>query len=167
MVQNEEVYIREISRQDAICRELRSAQAAFQKLVRSIPETEWKKKSPTSEWTIGQVFIHLTWALEYLPKEVESARKGKGMFNMPKKVSDFFSYWYMVWLARKAAPENVIDRYNAAMDQTIRLVETVRDEEWALGADFYGEGFHSIEDLFHVPPRHLAEHTTGIIQEDL
>jgi hypothetical protein len=37
----------------------------------------------------------------------------------------------------------------------------VKDSEWALGADFYGHGFHSIADLFRVPADHVKEHTAG------
>jgi hypothetical protein len=40
-------------------------------------------------------------------------------------------------------------------------LDTIQDDEWSQGADFYGEGFHSIEDLFHTPAKHFADHTAG------
>jgi hypothetical protein len=39
---------------------------------------------------------------------------------------------------------------------------TACGRQLALGADFYGEGFHTVADLFETPARHLAEHTAGL-----
>ncbi len=111
---------------------------------------------------MAEVFVHLTWALEQLPREVESARRGKGMFNMPKRLSDFFSYWYIRWTARSAKREPVGRRYDAAIAASLRALDGVKDDEWALGADFYGHGFHTIADLFRVPGQHITEHTADL-----
>jgi hypothetical protein len=108
--------------------------------------------------------VHLTWALEQLPKEVASARLGKGMFNLPKPLEplgDPLNYWLVRWIARKATPESIAHRYNVAMDAVIRTLAEVKESDWALGANFYGEGFYSIAELFHTPAEHLAEHTVG------
>jgi hypothetical protein len=110
---------------------------------------------------MGEVFVHLTWALEYLPAEVQKARQGKGMFNMPKGLSDTMSYWYIRWIARQATPEILALRYDQAMDASLRKLADISENDWKLGANFYGEGFHSVEDLFRVPAQHLEEHTGG------
>jgi hypothetical protein len=111
---------------------------------------------------MAEVCVHLTWALEYLPKEVSSARRGKGMFNFPKWLADPGSFWYVRLLARNITREAIWHRYNAAMDAAIKALEMVPDSEWELGAAFYGEGFHSVADLFRTPAKHLAEHTIGL-----
>lgn len=155
-------------RRAALHTELEATRAAFQTLLEMVSKSGWREKSPSSAWTAGEVFVHLTWALEYLPEEVEKARQGKGMFNMPKRLkrlSDFFSYWYIRWIARKATPDLLGQRYDRAMDASIRLLGQIPVEDWKKGADFYGEGFHSVEDLFHTPARHLAEHTAGWSRE--
>jgi hypothetical protein len=53
-------------------------------------------------------------------------------------------------------------RYDAAIDASIRALDGVKDNEWALGANFYGHGFHTIADLFRVPADHVTEHTVGM-----
>lgn len=147
------------SRRAAIATELEATRASFHDLLAAVSNTEWNHKSPSSEWTVKEVFAHLTWALEYLPEEVNRARRSQGMFNLPKRVSDTLSFWYMRWLARTATPASIARRYDTAMDASIALLETIPDEDWERGADFYGEGFHSVQDLFHIPAHHLNEHT--------
>ena len=44
----------------------------------------------------------------------------------------------------------------------IQALEAVPDSDWERGANFYGEGFHTVADLFQVPAKHLAEHTVGL-----
>jgi hypothetical protein len=138
---------------------LEATRAAFHRLVDAAAGERWRQKSPNSAWTVGEVLVHLTWALEYLPKEVEMARQGKGMFNMPGWIADTGSYWIIRWEARKSTPDSVRRRYDAAMDKALALLETVPDGDWAKGAPFYGHGFHSVADLFAAPVEHLAEHT--------
>jgi hypothetical protein len=149
---------------EAIRAGLLEARDTFQALLDSVSPERWRQKSPGSKWTIGEIFFHLTWALEYLPEEVNRARRGKGMFNMPlpKKLVDLLSYYYIRSLARKSTPETLRHRYSAAIDATIKTLESVPDSDWELGANFYGEGFYTVADLFRTPGEHLMEHTTGI-----
>lgn len=147
---------------EALREGLDATRAAFHDLLISIPADRWHEKSPATEWTVAEVFVHLTWALEYLPKEVSCARRGKGMFNFPKWLADPLSYWYIRLIARKATPQSIRRRYDAAMDAAIEALATVPDSDWSCGAEFYGEGFHTVADLFRVPAHHLSEHTIGL-----
>lgn len=145
--------------------ELEATCAAFCTLLRSLSAEQWRQKSPTSAWTLAEVAVHLTWALEQLPKEVASARRGKGMFNSPKSLAwlaDAVSYWITRWMARKATPEAISRRYAVAMTAVLHTLDAVQERDWALGAPFYGHGFYSIADLFHTPAEHFAEHTAGL-----
>jgi hypothetical protein len=141
--------------------ELEAARAAFHRLVEAAGQ-RWREKSATTDWTVGEVQVHLTWALEYLPKEVEMARKGKGMFNMPQWIADPASFWIIRRQARKSDPAALLRRYDAAMDATLAALATVPDSDWGLGARFYGHGFYTVADLFATPGQHLAEHTTPL-----
>jgi pimeloyl-ACP methyl ester carboxylesterase len=134
-------------------------------LVEAIPETRWQQLMPGSAWTVGEVMVHLTWALEQLPAEVASARRGKGMFNYPAWFANPASYWINRWNARGATRAAVVRRYAAAMAAVLASLDTVADGDWALGANFYGHGFYSIEGLFHTPAQHLAEHTAALVGE--
>jgi hypothetical protein len=141
---------------------LEATRTAFHDLLDGVSGDRWREKSPASAWTVAEVFVHLTWALEYLPKEVSAARRGKGMFNMPKWLADPASFWYIRFLARTSTPASVRRRYDAAMDAAIRALEQVPDGDWERGAKFYGEGFHTVAELFRVPGRHFVEHTMGL-----
>jgi hypothetical protein len=154
--------VNERTEREALRAGLEATGAAFQDLLDSISDDQWGRKSPASAWAVAEVFVHLTWALEYLPKEVASARRGKGMFNFPKWLGDPVSYWYVRLLARNSTREVMRRRYDAAMDAAIKALEMVPDSDLELGAAFYGEGFHSVADLFRAPAKHLAEHTAGL-----
>jgi hypothetical protein len=146
----------------AIRAELEASRIAFLALVDATSDERWQRKSPTTRWTEGQVLVHLTWALEQLPREVESARRGKGMFNFPKRVADPLSYWFTRWLARKATRESLAQRYDAAIAAVLATLEDVQDSEWERGARFYGERFYTVAELFHTPTDHLTQHTAGL-----
>ncbi|MCB0110999.1 MAG: DinB family protein [Caldilineaceae bacterium] len=142
--------------------ELEATRIAFQTFLTALTAEQWRGKSATSAWTMAEIAVHLTWALEQLPQEIASARRGKGMFNAPKSLQplvDSLSYWYVRWLARKATPETIGHRYDAAMNAMLRTLAEVQEEDWARSAPFYGHGFYTIAELFHTPTAHLAEHT--------
>lgn len=152
----------QVINREAIRAELEATRARFHRILDAVSGDRWLQKSPTSKWTVREVMVHVTFTLEYLPKEITMARRGKGMFNIPKPIADPGSYWLTRWEARKATPESLRRRYDAAMAATIQMLETVPDSDWLLGANFYGEGFHTVEDLFQAAARHLAEHTAGL-----
>src|SRR5687768_16549004 len=142
--------------------ELEATQNAVQHWLATLTDDQWRRKAITSAWTVAEVFVHLTWALEYLPEEVVSAKRGRGMFNYPKFVSDPYSYWSTRMEARRATRPMLARRYAAAMAKVLQALDTVQDGEWSLGANFYGEGYYTVADLFHTPAQHLAEHTQGL-----
>ncbi len=142
--------------------ELETTRVQFRTVVASMSEEQWCQQCPGSAWTVGEVMVHLTWALEQLPAEITSARRGKGMFNYPAWFADPASYWINRWNARDATREAVLRRYDAAMGAVLASLDAVGDGDWALGANFYGHGFYTIEELFHTPAQHLAEHTAAL-----
>lgn len=141
---------------------LEATRAAFHEHLDAVSGEPWRQKCPGSAWTMAEVFVHLTGALEYLPQEVAMARQGKGMFNIPKPLRDPLSYWMTRFIARNSTPMSVRQRYDAAMDATLEALRTVPDTDWELGANFYGEGFYTVAELFQTPGEHLAEHTAAL-----
>lgn len=154
--------VQRLSDREALRAELEATQNNVQHWLASLTDDEWQRKAATSAWTVAEVFVHLTWALEQLPAEVASAKRGRGMFNYPKFVADPFSYWSTRLEARRATRSQLAQRYAAAMAQALQALDTVQAGEWMLGADFYGEGYYTVADLFRTPAQHLAEHTRGL-----
>lgn len=148
-----------VSKRDALRAGLENTRLTFHRLVDVAAGDRWHDKSAHSDWTMGEVLFHLTWALEQLPQEVAMARQRKGMFNIPKWIADPGSYWIVRWDARKVDPETLRRRYDAATDAAIAALESVPESDWELGAQFYGERFYSVADLFESPAHHLAQHT--------
>lgn len=143
--------------------ELELTRTAFQTFLTTLSAGRWHQKSPNCDWTMVEIAVHLTWALEQLPKEIASARRGQGMFNSPKLLdwlSNKLSYWMIRGMARKATPESIRNRYDNAMTAVLQTMDKVKESEWVIGASFYGHGFYSIADLFHTPAEHFAEHTS-------
>lgn len=146
----------------ALRAEIEATRDAFQSLVRSLPEESWRTRRPGSSWTGRELLEHLTFAIEQLPKEIESAKRSKGMFNYPKLLADHGSYWLTKWEARKSTRDSIIGRYDGAIARTLLSLEAVEPAEWSNGARFYGEGFYSVADLFHTPAKHFEEHATHL-----
>jgi hypothetical protein len=67
----------------SICTELEARRAAFHRLVNSLSEANWHRKTSSSDWTLREILVLLSWSLEYLPREVAQPLRGKEMFNMP------------------------------------------------------------------------------------
>jgi hypothetical protein len=84
------------------------------------------------------------------------------MFNMPVWVRDPLSLLATRWQARATTRELASHRYAAAIAAVDALLDTIKDDEWQCGARFYGERFYSVEDLYHTPAHHLAEHKATI-----
>jgi pimeloyl-ACP methyl ester carboxylesterase len=149
----------------ALRAELEATNTQFRTLVESLSEERWRQPCPGSDWTVGEVMVHLTWALEQLPAEVASARRGQGMFNYPAWFANPASYWINRWSARGVTRAAVVRRYDAAMAAVLASLDAVADGEWDLGANFYGHGHYTIAALFHTPAQHLAEHTAALTGE--
>ena len=105
-----------------------------------------------------------------MPREVASARQGKGMFNFPRFVRDPLAALYTRLGARRESLATITRRYDTAHAATLRTLDEVRDDEWQRGAPFWGEGFITIEGLFRAQSRHLMEHrgdVLSIFQDDM
>lgn len=138
--------------------EIEATRESFRDLARTLPDALWSNTAAGSKWNGKQLLHHITWALEQLPQEIESAKRGKGMFNYPGFLADAGSYWLVKWEARKETRESLLRRYDAAIDRVLVSMRSVEESDWDRGARFYGEGFYSVADLLHTPAGHFEEH---------
>lgn len=143
--------------------ELAATRVAFRDLVSRLSDADWRRKTSNPAWTVGNLLHHLVWSLEVLPSEVASARRGKGMFNLPPMVRDPLSAAYTRFGTRGQSLPTILRRYEAAYAAALRALDGVGDDEWRRGAPFWGEGFIDIEGLFRAQVRHLAEHRQDIV----
>lgn len=141
---------------------LAAMQAAAQQIFAGISDADWRRRSGNPSWTVGEVLAHLTWSLEHLPSEVEAARKGRGMYNLPPLVFGPLNMLATRLYARRHTRQTIARKYDAAYAAALHILEGVRDDEWQRGAAFFGEGFKDIEELFRGQSRHLLEHARDI-----
>lgn len=142
--------------------ELAATQAAVQQLLASVSAADWRRRSANPAWTVGEVLAHLTWSLEQVPREVERARRGRGMYNLPPILFGPLNMLAVRLVARRYTRQTISRQYDAAYAAALRSLDGVRDDEWRRGAPFYGEGFKDIEALFRGQARHLAEHAPDV-----
>jgi hypothetical protein len=146
----------------AVHAELTAMRAAAQQLLDRVSEADWRRRSANPGWTVSEVLTHVTWSLEQVPREVEGARRGRGMYNFPPILMGPLNMVAARLFARRYTRQTIGRHYDAAYAAALRMLEGIRDDEWRLGAPFYGEGFKDIEELFRGQARHLEEHARDI-----
>lgn len=144
--------------------ELAATRAAFHELLDGLTDDDLRRQSANPAWTVGAVLTHLVWSLELLPREVASARRGKGMYNIPPFLRDRLNAIATRLSARGQTVQKLRRRYDTAYDATRHTLERVRGDEFDRGARFWSEGFRDIRDLFHAPAHHLTEHGDDVRQ---
>jgi quercetin dioxygenase-like cupin family protein len=137
---------------------LTATRAAYHAILDGLTDDDLERQSGNPAWTVGAVLAHMIGSLELLPREVASARMGKGMYNFPPLLRDWLNATVSRWAARGQTVRTLRQRYDAAYEGALATLDTVRDDEFGLGADFWSEGFRSIADLFFGQTNHLAEH---------
>ncbi len=142
--------------------ELAATRAAFHGLLSSLSDADWRRVTNNPAWSVGHLLHHFVWSLELLPREVASARRNKGMFNLPPFLRDPLNSAVTRFGARNQSLDTVARRYDAAYAAALQTLDGVRDDEWRRGAQFWGEGFIDIEALFRSHARHFAEHGQDI-----
>jgi hypothetical protein len=147
---------------EALREHLTSTQMDFHVLLDGLTNADLGRRSGNPAWTVGAVLTHLVWGLELLPREVASARKSRGMYNLPPILRDVLNAWVTRLAARGQTLESLRQRYDAAFAAAIATLDGVGDNEWQLGARFWSEGFRDIAGLYAGPVDHLAEHAGDV-----
>lgn len=146
----------------AIREQLAATRAALHALLDGLTDADLRRRSGNPAWTVGAVLAHLVASLELVPREVASARKGKGMYNFPPIVRDPLNALLTRLGGRGQTVDGLRRRYDTACDAALATLDGVRDEEFRLGANFWGEGFRDIAGLYTAQVDHLAEHGEDI-----
>jgi uncharacterized protein (TIGR03083 family) len=148
----------EVGDRQAIRQRLVAARQGFHALVDALTNDDLRLRSGNPAWTVRAVLTHLVWSLELLPREVASAKRGRGMFNFPPLVRDLLNAWLTRAAARGQTLERLRRRYDTAFDAALTTFDGLSDNELHLGARFWSEGFRTIGALYAAQADHLAEH---------
>lgn len=139
-------------------------------LVDSIPTDYWDQLIPGEDWTIQMEVAHIVQAMMLIPDGVERVRKGKHglslLFLVPLPLRNWVNGHIVVpKIAHKFTPVLAVRQYDQAHHAVLACLEIISDEDFQRSATF-GSGLHrTIEDIFHRPEQHFAEHYAAIQQK--
>jgi hypothetical protein len=145
--------------------DLETTHQAFRDLVASVGGQGWHRRSSSTDWTNGQVLQHVLDALVRLPTEIEHARRGRDYLNPPQWLLPLMPRlnWFITcWHARGQTPARLLEGYEAAHRAALAAIDDVGDDEWQLGAHYFGEGYRTILGLCQMPNWHFRDHAAQV-----
>ena len=142
--------------------EWESMREEFHILVGNLSETDLKRKTLDTRWSVGEILEHMVQSLALIPQEIVSVRKGKDFMNLPISIVGAGNWILIKLRARHATPQSLLARYDRAFTVAVQAWENVREDEWAKGAHFYGEGYCTLANNLALAPSHFREHAGQI-----
>jgi hypothetical protein len=157
------------SPREEIRAELEATREAYHALLDSLSEEDWKKASGNPAWTVGQVLVHMTFAPRMLPADVGMIRRGGWMPKLPAFLFNWSNVLMTRWMARKETIHTVGALYDAAHASTLAVLDTIQDDEWALGREYPDwdpmlSGYVTLERLFRYVKLHFEVHQEQVRQ---
>jgi hypothetical protein len=150
----------------AIRADMEASRAAYHRLLESLSDADLARPCAISKWTLKEVLCHMVLLVEQaVPMMVKQARKSKGM---PKLLDTRFGHWMnyqmAVRAARKITRAALIQRYDGAHQNLLKLLEGVREGEWGLPTAYPDGRPLTMQTVFHVPTEHFELHAAWIRQ---
>jgi hypothetical protein len=157
------------SLREEIRAELEATRQAYHALLDSLSDEDWKRASGNPAWTVGQLMVHMTFAPRMLPADVGLIRRGGWMPNLPAFLFNWSNVLMTRWSARKETIHTVGALYDAAHGNALGALETIQDEEWALGREYPDwdpllSGYVTLERLFRYLAIHFEVHEEQVRQ---
>ena len=150
----------EITNADGAHAALEEARAEFRELVLSLSSEEWSRKSSNGGWSNGQLCWHMAFGAGAGGQSVSRLRQNKGM-NPPAPLMAVFnlaSLWMVRIRSRGATPDSVLAFFDEGYAKTVKLIDTIEDDEWGNGGVFLGEPM-TVGGTFGFMRTHVREHT--------
>lgn len=160
-----------ISRSQGISQQIRTELEAtrqdFHNLLVEIPEADFDKPSLNPQWSISEMLYHMSLAPRGLPMDVFLIRHLKWVPKLPARPFDRLNIYFTQRGAKNATKKSLAETYDKAHAQTLKALESVKDDEWSLGVEYPDwdpmlSGFVTLERLFHYIKRHFDSHEKDI-----
>ncbi|MBK5108812.1 MAG: DinB family protein [Anaerolineales bacterium] len=147
--------------------EIESTCQDFHQLLEDVPGELLDKPSHNPEWTIRETLYHMSLAPRNLPSDVRMIRHLKWVPKLPAGPFNRLNRYLTRRGARNLDKAALAARYDEAHARTIDTLETIQDQEWALGVDYPDwdpmlSGFVTLERLFHYIRLHFDAHAEEI-----
>jgi hypothetical protein len=145
---------------NAIRAELETTKTGFHKLLGSLQEDDWKKKSANPAWTVGQLVWHVGRGMEFFSEAVAYCRKGNAP-NPPAFLIGIGNVLQTRFGSRGATPTSAREKYDAGHARLLAALDSINDDEWTKGARIY-QNDYTIESVFGEVDEHFREHEADI-----
>jgi len=153
----------------ALRQQLEDCHLDYPKLLGEVTPTKLRQRSASTAWTLGELLTHMADNYVRLPAEIDSARKGKDYLNPPAIMRPLIPTMNRIMAQRSARGqtlESLGRRYEQAHAAALVALDGIAENEWGLGAKYYGLGYRTIEKLFTTYISHYWEHA-GHVRESL
>jgi len=161
-LQTQETHQNGVPDREAHRSNLEATRTAFHELLDSIPPEAWQRKGTSTAWTVREIATHMAHDIEMVPKMVEHAKAGKNFINMPPFITGKLNYLINRFMARNATPQSLAQKIDTHFEEALATLDKVQDDEWQRGAEFFGEGYWTVETIFKNIPHHFQEHAEQI-----
>jgi hypothetical protein len=145
---------------------LTDAREEFLALVASLSDTDFKRKSTVSIWTVKELLVHVVFWLQQTPRAVTLVRDGKSPPHIPGVLFDRINIWLTRLSAWHQDRESIINKYEQAFQAVVQLAEGIQEQEWQRGA-LFGAPFYeyrTVEKILCSHHTHVHEHAIEIRQ---
>jgi hypothetical protein len=139
---------------------LGATQRAYHELLAALTPDDWARQSGNPEMTIKELMWHIAWSTGWMASSIDAVKSGKS-FNPPSFIVEPGRKLAMRWLARRVTPESAAQRFDESCAVLVAKLDTVRDDEWQLEANRFGE-VRSVEWYFRHVAVHFQEHATDV-----
>ena len=168
-----------MEKRDAVLSQLGAAHLSFHKLLDSLAEEDFQKRSLNPGWTNGEILAHMTFGFIIANVLLPLARVWG---RLPKGSSKWFAWllnaitrpfnWINALGARgqgRVFTRNRVSRiFDSAYNSLLKQITSIHEDEWERGMYYptkwdpnFSE-FMTVEKLFHYPVIHFRFHLTQI-----
>ena len=147
--------------------ELDTTRQEFHQLLNEIAEEDLDQPSLNPAWTIREVLYHMSLAPRNLPSDVRLIRHLKWVPKIPAGPFNRLNAYLTQRGARNMTNHSLAEKYDQAHARTLGALESVTDDEWAVGVNYPGwdpmlSGSVTLERLFQYISLHFNAHAQEI-----
>jgi len=147
---------------DSLRAEMETNRANFQALLNQFSEADLTRPSANPAFSVKAILHHMTNSLQTVPLEARAAQRGHNLLVMPQGLYDILivpGTRFTAWFQNKAS---LARNYDAAHKQALKALDAVQDAEWTCPLQMLYVKT-TLEGVFRLQARHIAEHTAQVI----
>jgi hypothetical protein len=145
---------------EAIRAELEATRVAFETLLASLSDQDWRSRSGNPDLLVKELMWHMAWAMGWMARSVDAIKAGKSL-RLPSAIIEPGRKLAMRWLARTATPEAAARTYAEGHAALLDRLHAMDDDDWQRSANRFGE-LRTVAWYFEHPPAHFEEHARDV-----